>query len=497
MAVTPRLSAAVLATRDVGRGLEVLLVLRSPALRFFGGYWALPGGALDAEDRDAALAGEPTDRELARCGLRELFEETGCLAPGLERQLAEPLRAGLLENDAQAARAFRELLDGAPQALECVHPIGTRTTPAMAPVRFQTRFLQLSLEGAHEPHVIPGELADAAWLRPEEILQEWLRGERLVVPPVLAILTQLRDMELEALLAAGPEVCSLREGDAALAIRSTPGIAQVPLLTPTLPPATTTNCYVVGEAELYVVDPATYEQTERERLFALLDGLVERGARLAGVLVTHHHPDHVGSVAATAERYDLPVYGHPLTLERLPEPVRDGRPLDEGSVLELGLAPDGSPEWKLEAMHTPGHDRGHLVFRESRYGALIAGDLASTVSTILIEPPEGHLSTYLATLERMLQVDFGHLYPAHGPAARDGHGLLQRYLRHRAMRRSSLEKALAELGPGALMSFVPRVYADLEPALHGMAGRSLQAGLEQLQEEGLAQLVDGKWSATD
>ena len=87
-------------------------------------------------------------------------------------------------------------------------------------------------------------------------------------------------------------------------------------------------------------------------------------------------------------------------------------------------------------MHTPGHDRGHLVFLESRYGALIAGDLASTVSTILIEPPEGHLSTYLATLTRMAEVDFGHLYPAHGPAARDGRGLLRRYLRHRAMRRT-------------------------------------------------------------
>lgn len=496
MAVTPRLSAAILATRDAGQGLEVLLVLRSPALRFYGGYWALPGGALDVADRDATSAQEPTDQELGRCGLRELFEETGCLAAGLDRALAAPLRAGLLESEPQAGQAFRELLDGAPDALASVHAIGTRTTPAMAPRRFKTRFFQVGLGGECEPHVIPGELTDALWIRPAQVLEEWLRGERLVVPPVLAILTQLRDMGLEGLLAAGPEICSLREGDAALSIRSTPGIVQVPLLTPTLPPATTTNCYVVGESKLYIVDPATYEPSERERLFALLDGMAVPGTRLAGVLVTHHHQDHVGSVAATAERYDLPVYGHPLTLERLPDPVRDGRPLDEGSVLELGEAPDGSADWKLDVMHTPGHDRGHLVFRESRYGALIAGDLASTVSTILIEPPEGHLSTYLATLARMAEVDFGHLYPAHGPAARDGRGLLRRYLRHRAMRRHSLEQALEELGPKPLEALVPRVYADIDPQLHGLAGRSLLAGLEQLQEEGLARLVDGLWSAT-
>ena len=82
------------------------------------------------------------------------------------------------------------------------------------PGRFKTGFFQVGIGGECEPHVVSGELTDAVWIRPERVLEEWLRGERLVVPPVLAILTQLREMGLEAMLAAGPEVCSLREGDA-------------------------------------------------------------------------------------------------------------------------------------------------------------------------------------------------------------------------------------------------------------------------------------------
>ncbi len=499
MAVTPRQSAAVLATRGSGASVRVLLALRSTKLRFFGGYWALPGGSVDPADREKPgerSSALPTTLEMARCGVRELFEETGLCAVDLDLGRAQDLRESLLGDDPAAALSFRELLDGAPEGLAKVQPIGTRTTPAMAPVRFTTRFLHVGLPLDAEPAVIEGELSDAEWVDPAEALRQWRTGQRLIVPPVLGILEKLVELGLEELLAAGPEVCSLDAAGASLGVRSTPGIAQLPLLTPTLPPATTTNCYVVGEGRLYVVDPATYDESERARLFESLDERVARGSRLEGALVTHHHPDHVGSVAATAERYDLPVFAHPLTLERLPEPVRDPRVLDEGSRLDLGDAPDGTPDWHLEAYHTPGHDRGHLVFRESRYGALIAGDLASTVSTILIEPPEGHLATYLESLRRMRDLDFGHLYPAHGPAARDGRALLERYLEHRAMRRRLLEQALAEHGPAEIGALVPHVYADTSPKLYALAEQSLLAGLEQLEEEGLAQRQGMGWLAS-
>ena len=117
----------------------------------------------------------------------------------------------------------------------------------------------------------------------------------------------------------------------------------------------------------------------------LIDERIAGGASLVGVMLTHHHPDHVGAVEATARRYDAPVLAHPATFERVSFDVENARPIHDGVELPLGTAPDGSEGWTLTAHHTPGHAPGHLCFRESRYGAVLAGDLVSTVSTIVIE----------------------------------------------------------------------------------------------------------------
>jgi glyoxylase-like metal-dependent hydrolase (beta-lactamase superfamily II) len=160
----------------------------------------------------------------------------------------------------------------------------------------------------------------------------------------------------------------------------------------------------------------------------------------------------------------------------------------------LGRSPDGRTGWELTAIHTPGHDRGHLCFAESRYGTAIVGDMLSTMSTIIVDPPEGHLATYLASLERLLTVPMTTLYPAHGPAFRDGHRLINQYLRHRRQRETALEKALQENG-GTVEELLPKVYWDADRKLYPFAARSLLAGLQKLQEEGRATENGGRWSA--
>ena len=116
--------------------------------------------------------------------------------------------------------------------------------------------------------------------------------------------------------------------------------------------------------------------------------------------------------------------------------------LEHGDVLELGRAPDGRPGWRLHVRHTPGHAPGHLVFIEDRYRAAIVGDMVSTLSTIVIDPPEGHMATYLDSLRALLAEDIGTLYPAHGLAQLDGPALLRRYISHREERESKLVRAI-------------------------------------------------------
>ena len=479
-------------TRGRGEALEVFLVERSRALRFFGGYWAVPGGVLDPGD------GEPEDGRglpaYERCALRELFEETGVGLGGLgsdwspERR-AEERRACLAE---ERAPFEADALERARPALSW---LCTVRTPPFSALRYRTHYFHAELPEGEHPEIWEGELSDGRFWRPAELWRAWNAGELPVVPPVLVLMEQL--VELGEWGDAFRERCAratrwMQDGRL-LAPRVSPGMRIVPLQTPTLPPATTTNCVVAGERRRYLIDPATWDEAERERFFTLVDGWLEEGVELAGVIATHHHHDHVGSLGPVAERYGLEILGHPLTLERLPATDAPLRALGDGEELPLGEAPDGSADWRLRALHTPGHDRGHLAFLESRYSTLVAGDMLSTLSTIVIDPPEGHLATYLASLERLLALEPRVLVPKVIPAHPRGVELLSAYLEHRQAREQKLLDALAQ-GPAPASALLAPVYADTPPALHGVAARSLAAGLEKLSEEGRAIEREGVWA---
>lgn len=513
-----RIAAALLVTRGSGPRLELFLAERSPELRFFGGYLALPGGTLSPEDGDPDRD-EPA--ALQACAHRELFEETGLLRHALpparrDRQALREARTALLRQEQKpgpAASPFALLIEGtaAPAPLRRLCRV---TTPPFAPVRYDTEFLHVPLAGCTagtggpapdlpEPDVWPGELVAGRFWRPADALAAWRRGEILLVPPVVILCEHLAahlagprqgEAAFEAFAAAIAETAAGYGRGRLHQVRFSPGVVLAPLRTPTLPPATTTNCYVVGQDELWVVDPGSPEPAEQQRLLDLLDELTAGGARLAGILATHHHRDHTGGIAALCAARDLEVRGHPLTLERLPAGVRCGLPLHDGDRIPLGRAPDGTAGWELCCVHTPGHDRGHLCFAETRYGAVLVGDMLSTVSTIIVDPPEGHLATYLQSLERLLELPMTTLCPAHGPALRDGHRLVRQYLRHRRQREASLVQALQQ-GGGTVEELLPQVYWDADRSLWRYAARSLLAGLEKLEAEGRARRDAGRWRA--
>jgi glyoxylase-like metal-dependent hydrolase (beta-lactamase superfamily II)/8-oxo-dGTP pyrophosphatase MutT (NUDIX family) len=501
-----RMAAAVLLTRGGSDELELYLVQRSPRLAVFPGWWALPGGNVDACDGDAyGISLEP----FLRAAVRELFEECGVLAPGLAPLLpphAHERRAALRrdltcrERDASptVSAEWNSLYERLHEPFVALDPFCWATTPAFAAMRHRALYVQLELPDGEVPTIEPGELVDGRWWKPAELWSTWQRGELWIVPPLVFLLEQL---------GAG---CTLaeakrraRERSAAVdagrlhVVQPAPGLRVAPLPTPTLPPATTTNCALVGWDPAYVVDPATYVEGERARLLAWIDAERANGLRVAGVIATHHHRDHVGSIAHVARHCEVPVLAHARTLARLPEASARSRVLADGDRIELGVAPDGTPDWHLVALHTPGHDAGHLVFRDSRYRWIVGGDLVSTLSTIVIEPPDGHLATYIASLQRVLDEGCGAILPAHGGIAADGEKLLAKYLKHRALREAMLVSALKRIGEASLDALLGEVYSDTPKELHGLARCSLLAGLQKLAEEQRARESSvGRWIAT-
>ncbi len=251
----------------------------------------------------------------------------------------------------------------------------------------------------------------------------------------------------------------------------------LPVRTPTVPPATHTNCYRFGRT---VIDPASPWADEQERLAAWA-GVGSNGRGVDTILLTHHHVDHVGGVADLVARTGAKVYAHPDA--RVPFRV-DGQLVD-GDVVDTGAG-------HLRCLHTPGHADGHLCFRVEESGDIVAGDMVAGHGTIVLIEPEGHLATYLASLERLVPLA-GRLLPAHGPVLEDGRAVLERYIAHRHAR---TEQIAAALGGGPLdpEGIAAVVYAGVPGVNLGLAAVQVRTHLTWLVERGRVRAVDGAYA---
>ena len=149
-----------------------------------------------------------------------------------------------------------------------------------------------------------------------------------------------------------------------------PWLRRLPLCSPTLPPATHTNVYIVGERELLLIDPGTPYDEELALLIEQLGALREAGHRPVGIFLTHHHYDHASGTAALQRALGVPVLAHALTAPRVAAQlgVQVDRLVQDGELLPFG--PRG-----LRAVHTPGHAPGHLCLHDLAGGGLRHGRL--------------------------------------------------------------------------------------------------------------------------
>lgn len=249
---------------------------------------------------------------------------------------------------------------------------------------------------------------------------------------------------------------------------------------------TGTCSYVVGRGRVAVIDPGPDSPAH---VAALLDAV--RGETVTHVVVSHTHKDHSPAAAAVAAATGARIVGC--------LPHRAARPLAEGEVnvleasADLAYRPDEAmregdavegPGWRLVAVETPGHMANHLAFALPQERALFSADHVMAWATSFVGPPDGSMSDYMASLDKLRGREEALYWPGHGGPVTEPQRFVRALHHHRRQREASILQRLSQ-GDRTIGEIVPAIYQGLAPGLVGAAGLSVFAHLEDLVARGL------------
>lgn len=227
-----------------------------------------------------------------------------------------------------------------------------------------------------------------------------------------------------------------------------------------------TNTYLVGIDEIVVVDPGPEDAGH-------LDAIAGCGGdRIRWIIPTHTHLDHSPGAEGLRKRTGAEVLGFGASDALVPDRV-----LADGETIE-------ATEFRLRAVHTPGHASDHVCFLLPEEQTLFSGDHINNGQTVVINPPDGDMAVYMDSLEQVKRLRLKMIAPGHGHAITDPRAKIDEYLAHRAERERELLAALEKAGKASVDELVEMVYADtIIEQLRPVAARTVYAHLLKLKAE--------------
>jgi len=253
---------------------------------------------------------------------------------------------------------------------------------------------------------------------------------------------------------------------------------------------TGTQTYVVGKADVAVIDPGPADPAHLDTLLRIID---DRPVR--AILCTHTHRDHSPASGPLAKATGASVIGcAPLVLD------------DDGPRADAAFDPDYAPDriliddeaiwgdgWTLAAVATPGHTSNHLCFALHEEKALFTGDHVMGWSTSVISPPDGDMAAYMASMQKLLGRDDVVYYPAHGDPVENPQRWVRSMMGHRKHREGQILRHLRAHDAASIPEMVEKMYKGVDPRLHGAAGRSVLAHLIDLEARQMVICEKDRW----
>ncbi|MCF6321986.1 MAG: MBL fold metallo-hydrolase [Rhizobiaceae bacterium] len=246
-----------------------------------------------------------------------------------------------------------------------------------------------------------------------------------------------------------------------------------------------TNTYIVGKNNVAVIDPGPLIDDHFEAIMRAV-----KGRSVTHIIITHTHVDHSPLAARLKEQTGASSWGE--------GPHRAARDLHIGetNVLDASGDKDFVPDhavthgqviegdgWALETLLTPGHTMNHACFALVGTPYMFSGDHVMGWATSIVAPPDGAMSDYMASLEIMIGRDESVYFPGHGGRLEKAREFSRALRAHRKMRETAILSRIRK-GDRTIPQIVAVIYKETDPRLHGAAGLSVLAHIEDLMAKG-------------
>lgn len=429
---------------------QVFGIKRPAHLPVFPGYFATPGGKVDAVDfegEELPAFFNATRPELMRALIREVKEELGVDLISLYQQ----------------------------GKIHFVSFYGEAITPVFNPYRFRNTYIRIDVKEKIEFILDKNEVDFGEWGSPSEFIAKFDRAMLLAVPPAMRILKQLESSNSFQ----GPiDFSSAQNYDEEVPeIESIKGVRQFLPLSHTFPPANRTNSFLIGDSDArkLLIDPSP-KPSEWEKYLKTISKY-----QIDAIFITHHHPDHYELADELARLKSLPMLMSEITYKRIKkkkgEQFFDGISIEfikEGDIVSKSLGED------LLIYAVPGHDDGQLAIAPRNLNWFLVGDLIQTIGTVVIGDDEGNMAEYFKTLNRVIELNPKYLIPSHGIIIGGTHKLKQT-LMHRQMREDEILSLVNR--KKTFQEIVDTIYHGLDSSLLPYAKKTIEAHLKKLMDE--------------
>ena len=240
-----------------------------------------------------------------------------------------------------------------------------------------------------------------------------------------------------------------------------------------------TNTYLIEtEQGTVVLDPGPEDHPEHVEAI-----MRHTGGRVATILISHTHHDHVGAAAVLQAKTGAPTVGYKVSgLDTFEADVK----LDNGETVA-----------GMTAIHTPGHALDHLCFAlPARTGekVLFSADHVMSWSTSIVSPPGGDMKDYFDSLNVLLKRGDNLYLSGHGPMLREPRNLVRAMLAHRVMRENAIAEKLKD-GPSDTYTLMDKLYSQVDRRLRRAAERNVLAHLMKMEIEGKVSRDGETWRA--